>query len=144
MIGCQVWAPAIWSVARPRWVQCAHGGTCGGKSWGCSQAEPESQGSWFCQDCAAYRRRGKQTNKPTNKIQTNKKDCTVPRAQGWEHHPSLPGESRDGVRHSQLSGVTCPLLQELDPISGSWSPSSWHYIWINTRQPAPVFAQPIE
>ena len=36
---------------------CARCGTSGGNRWGRGQAEPESQESWVCQDCAAHRRK---------------------------------------------------------------------------------------
>ena len=84
-IGCQVLTPAIGLAARPSSAHARAVAPSGGNCWGRSQAEPESEVSWVCQDCAAHQR-GKK-----------KIDCTVARAQGWERPPSLPGDFNDGV-----------------------------------------------
>ena len=63
MIGCQVLAPAIGLAARPCWAHEHAVDPAGGNRWGRGQAEPESEVSWVCQDCAAHQRGKKKKNR---------------------------------------------------------------------------------
>ena len=54
MIGCQVLAHAIGLAARLSWAHAHEVDPAGGNRWGRGQAEPESEVSWVCQDCAAH------------------------------------------------------------------------------------------